>query len=52
MTPCTTSTSDATNWHSRLSALEGLMAQVVIILAKNNVPIVIGKRYELVRGYI
>jgi len=39
MTPCTPSTSDATNWHSRLSALEGLVAQI----AKNNTPIIIGE---------
>jgi hypothetical protein len=41
--PCTPNTSDATNCHSRLSALERLVAQVVTIVAKNNAPIVIGK---------
>jgi hypothetical protein len=43
MTPCSANTSDASNWHSRLSALERFVARVVVILAKNNVPIAIGK---------
>ncbi|KAH8949932.1 hypothetical protein BDL97_10G057800 [Sphagnum fallax] len=36
VTPCTPSGSDATNWHHRLSTLEGLMAQVVAAVMKNN----------------
>jgi len=36
MTPCTPSGSDITNWSSRLSVLEGMMAQVVAVVSRNN----------------
>jgi hypothetical protein len=43
VTPCTSGTSDVANWHSRLSALEGLMAEVVVVVAKNNALAIIGE---------
>lgn len=38
MIPSTLSGSDATNWQHMLSALEGLVAQVVDVVSKNNPP--------------
>jgi len=38
MIPSTLSGSDATNWQHKLSALEGLVAQVVDVVSKNNPP--------------
>ncbi len=39
MTPCTPSGSDATNWSSRPSALEGMMAQVVATISRSNMSV-------------
>jgi hypothetical protein len=36
VTQCTPSASDVTSWDDRLSALEGMMAQVIAAMTKNN----------------
>lgn len=36
VTQCTPSASDATSWDHRLSALEGMMSQVIAAMTKNN----------------
>ncbi len=38
MTPSTPSGNDVANWQHRLSALEGLVAQVLVVMSKNNPP--------------
>jgi hypothetical protein len=36
VTQCTPSANDATSWDHRLSALEGMMAQVIAAMTRNN----------------
>jgi len=38
VTPCTPSGNDVTNWQHRFIPLEGLVAQVNIVVSKNNSP--------------